>query len=728
MAWTAPTTKTINVSNISTGDWNTYVRDNLAALTERPTCSLRDAATSDSDQTVMTIGSGTEQAVRWWSEEWDSHGLHSTSSARSLVTCPSGWAGVYLVCATVSFSAGDPDGHRRVRIEVNGSQEWAQAEELPAAGSARTTVCCIALVDMAVGDYLRVLAYQNSGTTLRVLGDVEDDELGCQLQVLYMGDSAASSTAFSFEGWGDSTDAADWWNTEVRDSFSRLRHRPMVRAARGSGSASSVSTGTWTTMTLPSESFDTDSMHSTSTNTSRITAQRKGFYLAFAEAGFEGNTIGSRRVRWAVNGSGTQTVATSPPISGDTFSMQSVLFAFLDASEYLELQLLQDSGGSLNCFAYVSVVWMGDRNEVGSAQRIVDPDGWSDDQYAGGAQGATVPLSWVDIHTRDLPGLPFKPPTVATRARFARDITPGEWKKVKFNRQQFDPWNLVKGKRNFGEKFVVPQDGVYVTGSQINIVDKQVVAAKVSVRTSTFTVDTGTDVVTATSHGFASGAIVNLGTTGSLPGGLAGGEYYARRTSADTLTLHLTRRDAQRGDNIINITSSGSGTHRISSSQIECRQLNLRTGVRVRFTTTGTLPSGLVAGTDYYAIRIGPDKFRVSGTEEGAEDNVRVPLLDSGSGTHTVTVMEPYGSRGVRLVHAGEVQGGWLGSPAPSFNSCRPVISIIAAKAEDELWVESLTTGPEGSRIAANSPNSRWWVAWSAPFAYTGADPMADRS
>jgi hypothetical protein len=724
MVWTAPSTKSIG-GNISTADWNTFVRDNLEALVERPTCRLIDGRTTASSYEVNTA---TNTIVRWFDEEWDSHNLHDNAANQSRVTVPSGWAGVWLVCATLSFGAGDPDGYRRVRLLVNGTDEWAQTEEIPATGSARTAVCCTGLVNMNVGDFLQVEVYQDSGSQLALLGDVEDDELGCSLAVMYMGEATASSDAFAFTGDAGKTDPADWWNDEVVGSFRRLRRRPMCRA---SSAATSTSASSWVTASLAAaEQFDTDTMHNTGANQSRLTATRSGYYLAVGQANFaSGGDDRVRSMRWAINGTGTGNISTSKPTTYASYSMQNSLFQYLNAGDYVELQTWQASGGALNVSAWAGMVWMGESSGPAFAQRIEGP--WDDDPYAGGAQAGIIPRPWVNVHTRELPGLVYAPPIVSTLARFTRDISVREWKKVKYNRQLHDPWNLVKGRRNFGEKFVVPKDGVYAVAAQVNIKDDPVVSAKFTVKTTTFTVDTATDVVTATGHGFRNRAEVTVGSTATLPGGLLGNgnPYHVRRIDDNSFTLHPTRADAANNTNTVNITTTGSGTHRVSNSMIQCRGLNLRTGMRVRVSSSGTLPLGLSGGTvDWFVIRVGPNKFRVASTEEASEDETYTILFDSGSGNHTVTVQEPYGSRGCRLVHNGEVVGGWLGAPGFGFNSCRPAITLVAAQAEDELWVEAITTGPEGSRITAQLPRSVWTVAWSAPWAYTGAVPVADRN
>lgn len=59
----------------------------------------------------------------------------------------------------------------------------------------------------------------------------------------------------------------------------------------------------------------------------------------------------------------------------------------------------------------------------------------------------------------------------------------------------------------------------------------------------------------------------------------------------------------------------------------------------VKFSTTGTLPTGLTAGTSYYVISAGltADTFRVSATQGGSAINTSF----SGSGTHTLVKITP---------------------------------------------------------------------------------------
>ena len=80
----------------------------------------------------------------------------------------------------------------------------------------------------------------------------------------------------------------------------------------------------------------------------------------------------------------------------------------------------------------------------------------------------------------------------------------------------------------------------------------------------TCTVNTGTDVVTATAHAMSTGEKAVIWSTGTLPTGIVDGTiYFIRRLSSATFTLHPTLADAQADTNKVDISSSGSGTHEV---------------------------------------------------------------------------------------------------------------------------------------------------------------------
>jgi microcystin-dependent protein len=79
--------------------------------------------------------------------------------------------------------------------------------------------------------------------------------------------------------------------------------------------------------------------------------------------------------------------------------------------------------------------------------------------------------------------------------------------------------------------------------------------------------------------------------------------------------------DVDTGTEVITVTSHG---------------IN-RSGFRIRFTSSGTLPAGLSTGTTYYAIYASANTFQVASSEANAIAGTAINLTDQGSGTHTVS-------------------------------------------------------------------------------------------
>lgn len=80
-----------------------------------------------------------------------------------------------------------------------------------------------------------------------------------------------------------------------------------------------------------------------------------------------------------------------------------------------------------------------------------------------------------------------------------------------------------------------------------------------------FTVNTGTDVVTATAHLLVTAKALTVTSDDTLPAPLAAGTtYYARVLTANTFTLHPTALDATNNTNIVNLTTAGTGVHTLA--------------------------------------------------------------------------------------------------------------------------------------------------------------------
>ena len=125
--------------------------------------------------------------------------------------------------------------------------------------------------------------------------------------------------------------------------------KPMCRVYNSS--SLSVATATFTALTFNSERYDVGGCHSTSSNTSRLTAPSGGggVYHITGHATFAANATGIREVRIRLNGA-TYIAAvsdTTVSASGDHSMVVSCDYK-LTAADYVELVVYQSSGGLLN--------------------------------------------------------------------------------------------------------------------------------------------------------------------------------------------------------------------------------------------------------------------------------------------------------------------------------------------------------------------------------------------
>lgn len=140
------------------------------------------------------------------------------------------------------------------------------------------------------------------------------------------------------------------WGDQVRDNQEFLIARPTCYAHHSV--AQTISNTTWTTVGANSEKWDLDGMHSTVTNSSRITIQEDGKYdvLAMAEFAIAFSSNFTRGVRFLLNGSAADLdlqllhgpVTPLPPYVSGKRRLELV------ASDHLQTQVWQDSGGAMD--------------------------------------------------------------------------------------------------------------------------------------------------------------------------------------------------------------------------------------------------------------------------------------------------------------------------------------------------------------------------------------------
>ncbi len=133
-------------------------------------------------------------------------------------------------------------------------------------------------------------------------------------------------------------------NLEVRDALNFLLNPPTTGLSATGQTHNS--TGNWLSIGGYTEDWDTDAMHSTSVNTSRITCVTAGKYLFTGSVAFASNATGIRGARFLANGGTTYEQCGQPAAAGaGAMSISGIIP--MTAGQYVELQAYQSSGGNL---------------------------------------------------------------------------------------------------------------------------------------------------------------------------------------------------------------------------------------------------------------------------------------------------------------------------------------------------------------------------------------------
>lgn len=110
-----------------------------------------------------------------------------------------------------------------------------------------------------------------------------------------------------------------------------------------------LTTGVLKLLTFDSERYDNDTIHSTSTNTGRLTTQTEGYYTIVGNARWAANATGQRFLDIKLNGTtfiGIQSLDTTT--GGFPAVTVTTTIYFLSVGDYVELHAFQNSGGNLD--------------------------------------------------------------------------------------------------------------------------------------------------------------------------------------------------------------------------------------------------------------------------------------------------------------------------------------------------------------------------------------------
>ena len=121
-------------------------------------CSLFDT------NATQSIASGTNVALTWDSESFDTDGFHSTSSNTSRITIPAGKGGKYEFNGFSHYAA-NATGVRVAKLFKNGA-ELFESNFNKGDGTNFTVINISAIIDLVATDYIEFVTLQNSGGNL----------------------------------------------------------------------------------------------------------------------------------------------------------------------------------------------------------------------------------------------------------------------------------------------------------------------------------------------------------------------------------------------------------------------------------------------------------------------------------------------------------------------------------------------------------------------------------
>jgi len=255
-----------------------------------------------SEQSISN-GSGSWTTINFDTEDFDDDGMHNNSTNKSRLTAQRD--GDYIFNAYIPWAA-NGSGIRWVKIKkylnAGGSEDYAVVNVVPVSSSDLSEMCISATVNMAANDYVQIEVMQTSGGSL----------------------SIASTIVLT--------------SYVTSPIVARVYHN----------TSQTISNVTWTALAFNSETFDTDTLHDTSTNNSRLTVERDGYYRINANASFASNSTGNRRMRFRVNGSTDWAAIKQNAVSGTTHDLSLSTLVRLSSSDYIEVEVYQNSTGSLS--------------------------------------------------------------------------------------------------------------------------------------------------------------------------------------------------------------------------------------------------------------------------------------------------------------------------------------------------------------------------------------------
>jgi hypothetical protein len=154
---------TNNLLKIGNGS-STWTALGIAASSSVIGCKLeKGVAQSLTSGTVTAILFGTSDT-----EIFDTNSFHDPSTNSSRITIPSGFAGKYLITATIGIAA-SATGNRYCAIYKNGVLDASTRAPANAAALSATLLTASTVLSLTATDYVEMYGFQDSGGALNAL-------------------------------------------------------------------------------------------------------------------------------------------------------------------------------------------------------------------------------------------------------------------------------------------------------------------------------------------------------------------------------------------------------------------------------------------------------------------------------------------------------------------------------------------------------------------------------
>ncbi|MDB4872485.1 MAG: hypothetical protein JWL97_3489 [Gemmatimonadales bacterium] len=317
---------------------------------------------SASQSSVQTVTTSTWTGVTLDNAAVDTAGGHSNTASPSRYVCKvAGW---YLAVGTVAFAshATALSNTYIAGVRVNGSNSFGnlfEGAKHPGANTHAIAPMVVELVQLAVGDYIELAAYQNSGGSVSTNSSSSGTptiNYSSQLSLTWV--ASATGTAGlpvpSEATWTDGivvTSAA--LNSNIRDAVRFLTYPPIARIYYNgvTPAAQALPNNAFTTVSFDGATVDNyGGWGGTGTNPTRWTAPVSGHYLVAGYSAVTASFTGKRAVGLKVNGTsnffGQYFAAVAASGHGAGTSNLAIRLLKLNAADYVEVQGFQSSGAS----------------------------------------------------------------------------------------------------------------------------------------------------------------------------------------------------------------------------------------------------------------------------------------------------------------------------------------------------------------------------------------------